>query len=333
MTTAKRTTKTKAPAKKTAGAADQAEEGTEVVVVDKGPSGEKAGLPAYLQGFDGATGAENIGMDDVTVPRICLGQGMSPQVKDGECDIEDGDIFLNLGDMLLAKKDEPLDFVIIAEPTTEYMLWDDRKGENRGLLARASRVRQPDGSFLHLWDKPGQTFTVKVGGMVKVDYTLGESVEEDGLGARGTANPDDPEDNREAATLHRNFLVYLPKFGIVAAFSLAKTWGSPPAKDLKGLIKFGVMKGGRKVPLWARVFQTYAYHKPSKSDATVTYTTLKIKEHLKPGDFTAEFGLAADEVASVTGGFWKQYVESGFTVDQSDDEGSGGDAASGDGKF
>ena len=311
-------------------ATEEVKEETTAVAVT-GDKGAPA-LPDYLADFNGRTGAEDIGMDDVTVPRIALGQGTSPQVKDPSSDIEDGDIFVNLGDMLLAKKEEKLDFVLIADPTTEYMLWKDRKDNGGGLLARAPAIKQPDGSIVHVWDKPNAKFENKIEGKVKVVWETGITVEEDGLGNRGSANPDDPEDNYEAATLHRNFLVYLPKFGMIAAFSLAKTWGSPAAKDLKGLIKFGIMKGmpPRKVPLPARVFTCYAYHKTSKNDANATYTTMKVAEHNKPGEWTTDFGLAKAELYAVTSSLYAQYTKSGFVVDQSDeDSGDAGD----DGKF
>lgn len=206
---------------------------------------EEAGLPAYLQEYQGPTGAEGIDNEDLTIPRIMFAQAMSPVVKEKKC--ADGDIFLNITQEVLAEKGEPL-VVVPLITYKDYLLWKDRKDGGGGLLARASAV-QVDGETKYAWDKPNSTFTTKIGGKKEVEWTTGLYVDDEGHNLKewGSSDPDDPK-SPPAAAVHHNYIVRLPEHGnMIAAMSLAITKVGR-AKDFNAMLKLG------NAPIFARKF-------------------------------------------------------------------------------
>ncbi len=205
----------------------------------------EAGLPAYLQDYQGPTGAEGIDNEDLTIPRIMFAQAMSPVVKEKKC--EDGDIFLNITQEVLAQKGEPLEIVpLIAYK--DYVLWRDRKDNGGGLMARASAV-VVDGETKYAWDLPNTTFDNKIGGKKAVKWTTGVYVDDEGfdLKAWGSSDPDDPK-SPPAAAVHHNYIVRLPQFGnMIAAMSLSITKVGR-AKDFNAMLKLG------SAPIFSRKF-------------------------------------------------------------------------------
>lgn len=204
---------------------------------------EESTVPSYLTGYTGPTGTEGIENEDITIPRIKIGQSMSEEVKNG--DIAEGALFLNVSGDVLCEPGEQLEFVLLAR-SKEYILWNPRE-DGGGILARAKPVDTNDG-VRYAWDKPNQTFDVKVGGKVKVKWKTKTYIDEDGLAEWGSEIPDDKESGI-AATAHHNFVVVIPsKDGLVAALSFSRS-SAKKAKDFNALLKLG----GR-VPVFARKF-------------------------------------------------------------------------------
>jgi hypothetical protein len=194
---------------------------------------EPKALPATASKYAGM-GQETIERDDIFMPRLKLGQSMSPEVKDKVLD--EGDLFNSVtGEVIVPAGSK--ERVIIVMHSKEYILWDDRKGDNRGILARAIRVKEGD-TIRYKWDKPNTTFEVKVDGKHKVKYTTKRYVDEDNLASWGTQIPGNPE-SPPAAGESQNYVVAFPDrdFELIA-ISMSKT-SLGIAKKLNTNLKFG----------------------------------------------------------------------------------------------
>lgn len=214
------------------------EEKSKAVVV-----ADNSSLPSYLQGFTGPTGTEDIGAEDVTIPRLKIGQDMNKEVQSG--DVERGDLFLNVTGATLVPAGERLPFVLLAR-AKEFILWRPKKDNGGGILARAKPVQTPDG-LRYAWDKPNTTFDVKVEGIVAVKWRTKTYIDEDGLDQWGSEIPGD-KDSKIAATAHHNYVVVLPtRDDLLVALSLSRT-ASPKAKDFNAMLKMG------KGPLQSRIY-------------------------------------------------------------------------------
>lgn len=269
---------------------------------------EDGGLPAYLQDYQGATGAEGIDNEDVTIPRIKLAQGTTPEVKAGE--IKEGALFLNVTGEVLAEPGEVLKFVPIVQGK-EFILWKDQNYEGGGIFARAKKVFDREtNSARYAWDKPNQTFKNKVKGIVEVEWETKTFVDENGMDKFGSAIPTD-SDSHPAATAHHNYVVALPDHGnTVAALSLSNT-AVKKAKDLNAMLMMGT------APIFSRVFTV----------TTINETNNDGQEYknysFKPAGF-----LEDPEVFEFTKGLFEGFSNKGFTVDQTDGD-SGASADSG----
>lgn len=262
-----------------------------------------ANLPAFLQGYKGPRGTEDIDSNDITIPRIKIGQGTSDEVKDGT--LKEGDQFLNLTKEVLAANGKPLQIVVVAR-NKEYILWRPRKDNGGGILARAKPVMTKDGKR-YKWDKPNTSFDVKVDGKVKVVWTTKEYIDEDGLDQWGSEIPGNAESSI-AATAHHNYVVVLPEHDdLVAAVSLSRS-SAKKAKDFNALLKLG------QAPTWARVF-----------------TATTVDEHNDQGDFkNVNFSVAGyidPASAKAYQGIFDAFAGRAFNVDHSD----GDDEATGNG--
>lgn len=219
-----------------------------------------AALPAYLDDYKGHTGTEDMGADDVAIPRIKLGQALTAEVKDGV--VKDGDLFLNVSQEVLAAKGEPLRIIPLVR-TKEYILWNPQRGE--GILARAFPVNV-NGTTRFEWDQPGAVFDVKVE-KKNVTWELKKYVDENNMDKWGSAIPGDP-DSGIAATLHYNFIVALPDDGnFIAALSLSKTQVKR-AKEFNALLKMS------SAPIFSRVFTVEA---TSEKNSEGEFNNLKFK--------------------------------------------------------
>lgn len=220
--------------------------------------------PDYLKTYDGNLGTEDMGSDDLTVPRLKLAQALSPEVQDG--DLKAGNIFLSLTGQRL-DNEGVLRIVPIAY-TKEYILWRPRQDNGGGILARARRVDTPSGIRFG-WDQPNCKFEVKVGGNIPVIWETKEYIDQDGLDRWGSEIPGDSTSGM-AATVHHNYVVSLPDHdNIVAALSMARSQ-TKRAKDFNGILKLG------NAPMFARVFDIRVIDEQSKKKNNAKYKNLQI---------------------------------------------------------
>lgn len=254
-------------------------------------------LPSYLQDYKGPTGTENMDRNDVTIPRLKIGQGLTAEVKDGS--VKDGALFVNLGAQTVAEKGKPLAFVPLAY-AKEFILWRPREDNGGGILARAKPVYDAkEHRIRYKWDKPFSAFDVKLKGLVKVRWETEEYIDQDGLDQWGSENPDDRESGI-AATGHLNFVVALPEVDdMLVAFSFSRTT-SKAGRDLNGLLKQG------RAPIFARRF-----------------TATTFEDRREKGEFNNVRIAPAGFVPEDSFAYYKGLADTfatGFTVDQSDED-------------
>lgn len=154
-------------------------------------------LPKFMRD-DVDLGKENIGKDDIEIPRLKLMQGLSPELQEFD-GLKAGYFFHPAAEFIF---DGPFRAVPVFMDQ-RYILWRPRDAGG-GILARAD-----DG--LH-WSPAQGQFTVqldKKDGGNSVVWTLAKTVQESGLANWGTLNPSDPN-SPPAATLMYNFLLAFP---------------------------------------------------------------------------------------------------------------------------
>src|SRR5262245_34260388 len=104
-----------------------------------------------MQDYKGPIGTEGIDNEDVTMPRLKIGQAINDEVKNGS--VKEGAIYINVtGEVVWKPGDEPLPIIIVAQ-SKEFILWKPRK-DGGGILARARPVQVQDGTKRYQWDKP-----------------------------------------------------------------------------------------------------------------------------------------------------------------------------------
>ncbi len=278
---------------------------TEVAKVEKGA------VPAYLADYTGPTGSETIETEDVTIPRIKLAQSMTPEVQQGTVPL--GALFLNVTGEVLAAPGAPLPIIPIVQGK-EFILWKDRQFDGGGIFARAMKVfDEKIQKTRYLWDKPNQTFENKIKNIQKVTWHTLTYVDENAMDKFGSANVDDP-DSHPAATAHHNYVVVLPTFdNLVAALSLSNS-GVKKAKDFNAMLKMG------NAPIFARMFSVMSVDETNPAG-----------DEFKNYDFKPAGFVEAQETFEFTKALHANFSAKGFTVDQSDEEGSGDTTT--DGKF
>lgn len=268
-------------------------------------------LPDFLQGVK-REDKTNLDARDLTIPRIKVAQDQSNEVKNG--DVPRGALFLNVTGEVLAEFGKPLRFIPIVM-SKEYILWRDQQDNGGGLLARAKAVVE-EGKVRYKWDKPGQTFTTKIKGLVSASWTTKEYIDEDGLDQWGTQIAGDA-DSPPAASVHYNYLVMLPDLGnTLVAFSLSKSQVKR-AKDLNAMLEMS------NLPIYARIIRTTI--EPEKNDAGQEFFNVRFKPAGVQQDRALyEFAKSQHEY----------YAAQGFVVDQENhDAGDAGGKSSGGGKF
>lgn len=242
--------------------------GTQVAVAKKQELA--VGLPDFLKDYSGPRGTEGIESQDVTIPRLKIGQAMSKEVKDGK--VAEGDLYLNITGEVLAKAGETLRIVLIARGK-EFILWRPRNDNGGGILARAKPVPTGDG-VRYAWDKSNTSFDVKIDGKTKATWNTKKFIDEDGLDQWGSEfgyqKNGDPvnADSGIAATAHHNFIVMLPDHGnIVAAMSLSRSQ-TKKAKDWNAALKLS------PAPIFSRLFTVATLDEPHGNE---TYKNFDIK--------------------------------------------------------
>lgn len=160
--------------------------------------GSDANMPAFMKS-DVGRGKENIGNEDIEIPRLKLMQGLSKELEDYN-DLRKGNFFHTASETIF---DEPFEIVPIYLDRG-YILWKPRDAGG-GILARA-----PDG--IH-WSPSSGEFTVqldKKDGGNTVTWKLAKTVQQSGLANWGTMNPSD-SNSPPAATLMYNVVCAFPQ--------------------------------------------------------------------------------------------------------------------------
>lgn len=158
---------------------------------------ESTQLPAHML-KDAGRGVENIGNEDLEIPRLKLIQGTSPEL-DTYNDLRKGQFFHTAAEHIFGDEFRIVPLYI----DKRYILWRPLE-DGGGILARAD-----DG--VH-WNPANREFEVKLDrkdGGHKVKWKTAKTVAESGLAAWGTMNPNDP-DSAPAATLMYSFVVAFP---------------------------------------------------------------------------------------------------------------------------
>lgn len=176
------------------------------------PGASDVSLPAHMRG-DANLGKESIGREDMEVPRLKLMQGVSPELE-AYSDLRAGQFFHPAAEHIFEEG-------FIGVPIfmdRQHILWRPRD-MGGGILARAM-----DG--VH-WSPPDTTFRVKLDakdGGHEVEWTTAKTVQQSGLEAWGTMNPNDPN-SPPASTLMYTFLLAFPEHPelIPAAFTFQRS--------------------------------------------------------------------------------------------------------------
>ncbi len=157
-----------------------------------------ANLPDYMRG-DANVGKENIGREDMEVPRLKLMQGTSKELE-AYSDLRPGQFFHPAAEHIF--EGEFIGVPIFMDK--QYILWRPRDAGG-GILARAT-----DGVHWSPYDTSFKTRLDKKDGGVEVEWTTAKTVQQSGLAEWGTMNPDDPN-SPPAATLMYTFLLAFPE--------------------------------------------------------------------------------------------------------------------------
>lgn len=273
----------------------------EVATVD-----ESAQLPSFLKHYEGSLGTENIGVDEVAIPRLKIGQGTSPEVKDKL--VEEGDLFINITGQVVAKAGEKLRVIPVVF-TKEFILWKDRQFEGGGIMARAHKVAV-DGGYKYKWDNPNTEFKNKIKGVQAVTWKTGAYIEDDGLNEWGSEIPGDPQ-SKKAATEHHNYVFILPDHdNMVVSASLSRTQ-TKRAKQFNSALTMSTH------PIFGRIFTVVTETENKNDNSWKNY-------RFQPAGFVQDealFKMAED--------LHKQFSESGFAVDLSDQQDDAEDIGSG----
>ena len=150
-------------------------------------------VPSFMQN-DAGKGLVGISAADMEIPRIKLLQALSPEMTEFD-NLKQGTFFHSVLEEGLGRY---LTIVPI-HVSTAYILWNPREAGG-GILARAD-----DGVN---WDKPNQSFNVKIKGGSTVTWRTGKDVPSSDLIRWGSYNPSD-KDSQPAATKMVNIVAYI----------------------------------------------------------------------------------------------------------------------------
>lgn len=265
---------------------------------------DEAKLPDWMRDYAGE-GQEDIGREDIAMPRLKLGQAMSPEVKDQKI-ANEGDLIHSITKEVLCEAGKSLQIIPIAY-SKEYILWYDREGPHGGGIAARARKVIVDGERRYMWDKPNQVFEDKIGGRIPVKYETKKFIDEDGLGAWGSSIPGDP-DSGPAAAEHHNYVVMLPEHqNTMIALSLSRT-AAKKAREFNSLLKMG------QVPTYARIYQLSTFIDRSDNNSFANY------------QFSGGYEIIQDEnLFTQLRELHQTLKDKGVNVDYSDvEEGQGG---------
>src|SRR5208282_239301 len=184
----------------------------------------KEQIPDYLKHDlnKGNLGMETLGNQDMTVPRLKVMQGLSPE-KERFSWLKNGDFFHTAHEIALPQPLLAVPIII----NKRYILWRPRS-QGGGILARANDGK----TWMPSNTKFSVSLTAKEGGPANVVWETKKSVLESGLANWGTSNPNDPN-SAPAATLMYNILLAFPaNEGISPAVLTLQRTGEKVAKAL-----------------------------------------------------------------------------------------------------
>lgn len=185
-------------------------------------------LPAHLQQGKKASFG-NVDQNDLIIPRIKLLQATSPEVVDfADRGAVVGQFWHTLAEQPLGTK---LNFIPLVLKK-ELVLWAPR-GDDRGVLARSSNLKDWDAGFANL------EFEVNIKNAGKVRYYTRDNVAESGLAEFGSYIPNNP-DSRPAASLTYRMMFLFPDFMDLSPAIVINTRGA--VRAAKGLISKIEMK-------------------------------------------------------------------------------------------
>ena len=215
------------------------------------PEKDNTQLPAYLQG-GGYKNEDNFDSSDVTLPRVKLLQGISPEVT--SFDTAKAGVFWHTGaDLALGEKIR----FIVCDRRKKYLLSAPLE-DGQGVLARADDAKT--------WDRTGEWSVKQKGVKHPVKWAITDAdVLKSGLTEWGTYNPEDSESG-PAATLFYDYLVLLPDHLDLGpcVVSLARSSIRTAKKGLNDKIS---MHGNNGRPMQALVFEASAKDDQSDSGA------------------------------------------------------------------
>lgn len=197
-------------------------------------------LPAFMQA-DAADGKENIGNDDIIIPRVALMQSVSDEVEAGK--IRAGN-FLHI--LLEEDMGTAIDDIVIVSHSKRYVLWSPRH-EGGGILARASDGKTWDEAFQGMEfevapSKDRPRYKVKW----KVEGEVGRDV---GLGAWGSSDPENPDSSPAATLTHVLVCVSLSRLEMGPFTILLQRTAEKSARELLTKIRLD------KAPLYGQVYR------------------------------------------------------------------------------
>lgn len=208
------------------------------------PGGDEQ-RPARLKDYKGGSGLV-IASDSITIPRMKLLQGTSPELEAFN-QAKAGMFWMNVLDIPFG---DTLDFIVCAY-RERILLMPPLPA--KGILARAE-------DCIH-WNPPNGEWQVKLKNVPKaVTWKTAPTVRESGLMEFGSSNPADPNSN-PAATRFYEYLIYLTSYPDKSPLllSLARSQGKR-AKDLNGKIEF------RKAPCWDQKFRATIINEGDESE-------------------------------------------------------------------
>lgn len=239
-------------------------------------------LPAHLQRARTAS-IGNIDSSDLIIPRVKLLQAISPEVTDYEA-AKAGEFWHNGADKSLGKVLR----VVPIKVTKSLILWAPR-GDDRGILARSN-----DG--IH-WDKPNETFEVKLKGSPKKQvWNTGADVKSSGLAEFGSSIKEDP-DSQPAAALTYNWLFYFIDYPDLSHAVVLNTRSSvKPSKQLISKLEMGSVEPFFRIYEMSVVeakgaegpYNNYQYTSAGfVEDPDIAKITEGLYEHFKDKDYRA----------------------------------------------
>jgi hypothetical protein len=188
-------------------------------------------IPAYLQEYQGKTGLEDIGQDDIATPRLQLLQALSPQLEEDDS-LKPG-MFYHSG----AEEGLPAEITVIPLAIAKsYTLWRPRPAS--GILARSR-----DGIN---WDRTGSWPDIILKGGKRVTWSIKTlNVRQSKMAEWGSSDPDNADSN-PAAVLAINIPVLIPsRIDLGPAVLSMQRSQIKVARKLLGRLKL------LKFPLWA----------------------------------------------------------------------------------